>query len=355
MKITDIKIEKLDLVLHKPIVVALGVIESISTILIKIETDSGICGYGESAYFGPVTGESFDSVVEVIKNFKRILVGMNPLKIEKIHTMMNRFIAYNPAAKAGIDIALHDIYAKTLEVPLYVALGGSDDSYSTDKTISIGSLDEMLSDAGVAVSEGFDKLKLKAGLDVEHDMKVMKKMREVYGHDLTIRMDANQGWNVTDAVKAINFMEQYKLDAIEQPTAYWDIDSLTKIKGKINVPLMADESLHNEFDAIKLIRANAADVFNIKLMKSSGIFGATKINYIGEAAGIPCMIGCMGESPVGITAAAHFAAAKKNVTRVDLDSIFAFKECKNVKGGVKYNAGKAKLPDAPGLGIELDF
>lgn len=355
MKITKIKAEVIQLELRKPIVVTFGVLESVETVIIKIETDEGLNGFGEAAPFGPVTGESVDSVISVIKKFDKLLRGQNPLEIEKIHYIMNKFIAYNPSSKAGIDIALHDIFAKVLGEPLYVALGGNSNTYESDKTISIGTVDQMVKDVQEAVNEGFNMVKLKAGINVEQDIEAFRSIRKACGDDLIIRVDANQGWNHIEAIYAINEMAKYKLDAIEQPVAYWDIDNLSNIKEKINVPLMADESLHNEVDAGRLIKANAVDIFNIKLMKSKGIHGASKINCIAEAAGIECMIGCMAESPVGITAGAHFAAAKKNITRVDLDALFAIKKCKGIEGGVTYNAGQATLPADSGLGLKLDF
>lgn len=355
MKITRVKAEVIELELVKPIIVTFGVIETFKTVLIKVETDEGISGIGEASAFGPVTGETVDTVISFIKSMDRILVGQNPLEIEKINKIMDKSIIYNASAKAGIDIALHDIFAKVLDVPLYVALGGDSNTYESDKTLSIGTVEKMVSEAKEAVAEGFNIIKLKAGLDASKDVEALRCIREACGEDLIIRMDANQGWNHVEAIRAINEMEKYNLDAIEQPIAYWDIDNLRNIKEKINVPLMADESVHNEIDAMRLVKANAVDVFNIKLMKSKGIYGASRINSIAESAGIECMIGCMAESPVGITAGAHFVAAKKNVTRADLDALFAIKKCKGIEGGVVYEAGFATLPDMSGLGVTIDF
>lgn len=355
MKITAIKTKLVDLEFIKPIVVTFGTISSVKTVIVKIETDCEIYGYGEASGFGPVTGENVDTVLSVIKGFENVLIGQNPIEITKIHDMMNKMIANNTAAKAGIDIALYDIFAKTMGMPLYKVLGGQSNTYESDKTVSIGTIEEMIADTKANMADGFTKVKLKAGVDVVKDVAAFKAIRKECGDDLVIRMDANQGWTVIESIKAINEMEPYGLDAIEQPTPYWDFESLRKIREKINVPLMADESLHNEMDAIKLIKTDAVDLFNIKLMKSSGIFGAIKISDIGEAAGIQCMIGCMGESIIGITAGAHLAAAKNNINRIDLDVPFAIKEVACIKGGVKYVGGIATLPESPGLGIEVDF
>lgn len=355
MKITKIETKTINLELKKPFVIALGSLESVETIIVKIETDTGLCGYGESSPFEPVTGETKETVLSVIKYLSKYLIGENPLEIDKLHRIMNSKIINNSSAKAGIDIALYDLYAKSLNVPLYVALGGDNQEVESDKTISIESPEQMVLDAKEAMADGFTKVKLKAGLDYKQDIKTMKAIREECGEALTIRIDANQGWNYTEAIIAINEMEKYGLDAIEQPVKYWDIEGLKKVREKINVPLMADESVHHEFDAMNLIKSDAVDVLNIKLMKSKGIYGALKINSIAEAAGLQCMIGCMIESPIAITAGVHFAKASKNVTRMDLDSLFALKPTKEITGGVTFKGGIAQIPSKSGLGIEVTF
>lgn len=355
MRITKIKTKVLNLTLKKPLVLAFSTVESAETIIVKIETDNGLYGYGEASPSSLVTGETKETVLAILKKLESSLIGENPLEIGKIHKKMNSIIGFNSSAKASIDIALYDIYAKALNVPLYVALGGYNQEVESDRTISIGAIDEVVSDVKNVMAEGFTKVKLKAGLDYKHDIQSMIAVRKECGDDLIIRMDANQGWNCSDAIIAINEMSKYNLDAIEQPVKYWDIESLKKVREKINVPLMADESIHNEFDAIKLVKSDAVDVLNIKLMKSKGIYGAIKINTIAEASGLETMVGCMLESPIGISAGVHFATANKNVTRIDLDSLFFTNNSPEITGGVQFDGGKAKIPQKAGLGIEVDF
>lgn len=355
MKITNVKAEIINLDLKIPIIVTFGEFHSIKTVIVKVETDEGLVGFGEASPFEFVTGESVDTVMTVLDYLKKGLIGENPIAIDKINGLMNKMIVNNSSAKAAVDIALYDIMAQKMDVPLYVLLGGDDNTYETDKTISIGSQEEMLKEAQRAIDEGFTKVKLKAGLSIDNDVRNMIAIRKKFGDDLTIRMDANQGWNHYEAIEAINTMSKFKLDAIEQPVKYWDIDGLKEIRKKITTPIMADESVHNEIDAMRLIRLEAVDVLNIKLMKSNGLTGAIKINTIAEAAGLECMIGCMAESPIGITAGAHFAAAKRNITRVDLDALFVIKPHKGIDGGVKYVGGKALLPTKSGLGVTVNF
>ena len=216
MKITDIKFEKVKIKLKKPFVVALGTIEYCETVIVKVTTDEGYYGFGESAPFSPVTGETLDTVLLTLSNFKNLLIGENPLNIERIHHIMDRFIIGNTAAKAGIDIALYDIKGKVMNQPLYRVLGGFDNKVQTDMTIGIGTPEEMAQDAKDKVEKGFRILKIKVGINHQNDMEAIKKIRETVGNNIRIRMDANQGWNVNDAIRMSRFFEKYGVEAIEQ-------------------------------------------------------------------------------------------------------------------------------------------
>jgi len=354
LKITDIKITTLPLTLHRPVVLTFGTIKKSQSVVVKVETNTGIYGIGEAAPFGPVTGETTETVLTVLKLLKNHLIGQDPLALQRINHTLKGAIALNTSAKAAIDIALYDIYSKVLDVPLYVALGGESDKVETDITLWIAPVNEMLKEIEKYLKEGFKIFKLKAGIDSKRDIELVKSIRENFGEELILRMDANQGWNLTEAIDTINTLGEYKIELIEQPIPLWDIEGLKRIREKVRVPLMADESLFTPEDAIRLVRENAVDLFNIKLMKSGGLFDGTRINTIGEAAGIQCMVGCMMESPISITAAAHFVAANKNITRCDLDSTFHSSQDR-VTGGADFKGGMITLPDTPGIGVDIDI
>ena len=353
MKIADIKYEVLRVKLNKPFVIAIGTLEYAETIIIKVTTDEGLVGYGESSPFSPVTAETIESVPGFLELFKKALIGQNPFELEKIHKIMNDITVGNSSAKAGIDIALHDIIGKKLHMPLYKILGGYRNSFLTDMTVSLAPLDEMVQDAVSFVQEGFGILKIKAGLNPDDDIKVIKMIREAVGDGIRLRVDANQGWSVKDAIRVIDVYQQYGVEAVEQPVKYWNIDGLAYIRNNSRLPIMADESLHSPEDAVKLAKSNAADIFNIKLMKSGGLYPALRINAIGESSGIPCMLGAMLETRVSITAAASLAAAQKNITEADLDTDKYFGDM--VTGGFSLENGLITMLDKPGLGVELNF
>lgn len=310
MQITDLKFEKIKIKLKKPFVVALGTVEYCETVIVKITTDEGYYGYGEAAPFSPVTGENVDTVLLALQTFKNLIIGQDPLSIEKIHYIMDRAIIGNTAAKAAIDIALHDIKGKVMNAPLYKVLGGFDNKVQTDITIGIASPKEMAEEAKEKVALGFKILKIKAGITPENDIEAIRLIREAVGNNIRLRMDANQGWNINDAIRVSKALEEYNVEAIEQPLPYWNLDGAAFIRKKTNIKVMLDETIHSPNDALKAIKKEAADILNIKLMKSGGLYPAEKINAIAESAGINCMLGCMLETRVGITAAASLAAAK---------------------------------------------
>lgn len=355
MKITDIRVEKLPLKLHKPFKVALGVIEQYNTVIIKINTDEGVIGIGESSPIEFVTGESVDTVIFMIKEMSKQLIGMDPLDIETIHHVMDRYTTNNTAAKAGIDIALFDIKGKVMNAPLYKVLGGFSNQVETDITLSIAEPKEMAQAAKEKVDRGFKILKLKAGIDPQKDIEAVRLIREAVGGSIKIRMDANQGWSVSDAVMVMNAVEKYGVQAVEQPRPYWDIDGTANIRSKVNVKVMVDESVFSPVDAIRVVKKEAADIINIKLMKAGGIYKAEQINAIAQAAGLTCMVGCMLESRIGIAAGAHFVASKKNILDADLDGFMFCQECEDISGGFDLEGGIMTLSDKPGIGVNVNI
>ena len=180
-------------------------------------------------------------------------------------------------------------------------------------------------------------------------------IREAVGNDIIIKADANQGYTVAEAVNVFNELLKYDVHGIEQPVPYWDINNMAEVRKKTSMEIVADESVKDHHDAMKFIRAGACDKVNIKLTKSSGIFKAEKINAVCEAAGIHCMVGCMVESRVAITAGAHFAASKANILDADLDGYVLTKELPFVSGGFTEENGLITLLDKPGLGLDIEF
>lgn len=355
MRITDIACKRMTFTLHEPVHVAFGVITGFDTLIIKVETDEGITGYGEAGPLEYVTGESIETCEVVGALLKEKLLGMDPIAIAEIHKVMDQTIAGNTSIKAAYDIAMYDIAAKRMGVPLYKYLGGTDPVLTSDVTISMNPVEKMVEDCLKWKDRGFNILKIKLGEDAESDLARMTAIRKAVGEEITLRVDANQGWNVKDSIWIEEQFRKLHIELIEQPVRDSDYEGMARITAASQIPIAADESCHTSEDALKLIRGTACDAINIKLMKCGGIYDALKINAISEAAHQYCMIGCMGESLIANTAAMHLAAARRNIRKIDLDVTF-LADCDSVVGGFCHEGGKCILSDEPGIGVKvLDF
>lgn len=352
MKITGIEVKKVQKKLIKPFKIAAGTSYYSNFIVVKILTDEGVFGLGSGAPSPRVTGETLDTCIEMIKYFGDQLMGFDPLNIELCNEIMNK-VGGNTASKAAIDIALHDILGKVSGLPLYKLLGGYGNTVETDITISVDKAEIMVEDAIKLVDSGIKILKVKVGMGIDNDIERIRSIREAVGDEIIIRLDANQGWTVKEAIYGINELQKFNIESVEQPVMNWDYVGLKEIRNHISVPLMADESIHDATDAIRLIQMDAVDIINIKLMKSGGLYEAQKINSIAEAAGKKVMIGCMNESTISLAAAAAFAAAHKNVQLADLDSDTYYLD-NDVVGGYERVEGTMILSEKPGLGVEYD-
>lgn len=353
MKITDITMQKAQFAFNKPFEIAFTVLYGFETMVLRIDTDEGITGYGEAGPLEYVTGDNLDTCMVIAGQFREKLIGMNPLAIQSIHRIMDGMYHGHTAVKAAFDIACYDIAAKRAGLPLYKFLGGDDPCLESDVTIGIGTPQSMAEDCLSWKKSGFNILKIKLGHDIETDAERIKAVRKAVGDDIVLRVDANQGWSVKDTLQIEPLLRQLKIELIEQPVRDFDFEGLKEIKTGTCLPVIADESCHLPQDALRLCSMRACDGLNIKLMKCGGIEKAIRINAIAEAAGMFCMLGCMGESVIANTAAMHLAAAVKNISKIDLDITF-FSHCDWITGGFTSEGGKITLLDEPGIGIRVN-
>jgi len=200
---------------------------------------------------------------------------------------------------------------------------------------------------------GFQAIKVKMGTSRDQDIERITKIRKAIGDELPIRIDANQGWDYKTAMHVLKALEPMGIEYCEQPVACWDYENMRRIRERTSIAIMADESLFDHHDAFKLASMACCDYFNIKLAKSGGIHTALKINSIAESSGIVCMVGCMTETRLALTAAAHMVSARLNIRYTDLDG-HLFLKTDPVIGGARYDVGEITVPDAPGHGADLD-
>lgn len=354
MFIKDIEIGEIFIPLARPFKTALRTVENVEDIAIKIITDTDLVGFGEAPPTAVITGDTKGSIITAIRDFiKPALIGMEIDNLDGIFRKLNTCITKNTSAKAAVDMAIYDLYAKQYNTPLYKLLGGNKKEVETDITISVNPIPEMVADSMDAISNGYKILKVKVGKEGLKDVERIAAIREAIGPNIKIRVDANQGWNAKQSVQIITAMEDKGLDIelVEQPVPAHDFKGMQYVTSRVATPILADESVFSAEDAIHLIEERAADLINIKLMKTGGIYNALKICDIAEIYGVECMIGCMLEGKLSVSAAAHLAAAKSIITKADLDGPSLCK-VDPFLGGPYYNQNIIQMNDKPGIGIE---
>jgi L-Ala-D/L-Glu epimerase len=305
-------------------------------VIVEIKYNEHI-GYGEaapSAYYG----ESVETVLACIAMFAGNL-GDDPFVIEDIVHHLDKIIRLHPSAKAAVDMALYDIVGKMLNVPLYKLLGlNSAHTPHTSFTIGLDTPMEMAKKALLA--QDYPILKIKIG--TKHDVEIIQAIRDV--SNAVLRVDANASWTPKEAIKNIQAMHPYNIEFVEQPISAHDLTGLKLIRENVPLPIIADESCVTVEDIPRV--AECVDGINIKLVKCGGINQALKMIHVARAHNLRIMLGCMIESSLGITAAAHLTPL---VDYADLDGNLLIDN--DPFTGVTVDHGKLILPDRPGLGV----
>lgn len=354
MHITNIKTGLISVPLRTPFKTSLRTIDSIKSVVVSVETDAGITGIGEAHPTGPITGESIGSVRGAIHEFMLPkLKGKEIANLEDTLNTLDSSMVKNTSAKAAVEMAIYDLFGKKYQIPLYRLLGGYRNQVETDLTISVNSPEEMARDSRIAIDRGFRILKLKVGLNPALDIERIMAVKEACGPMTVLRLDANQGWSAREAVKIMHEIESEitGIELLEQPVLAHDLEGLRMVKESIETPVLADEAVFSAIDAEKIISMGAADYINIKLMKTGGLRGAMRICALAEMHNVECFLGCMMETKISVTAAAHLACARSIITRCDLDSP-ALCSTDPVHGGIEIEGPWLKVSEAPGLGID---
>jgi L-Ala-D/L-Glu epimerase len=340
--------------LKNPFITALRRVDYLEDIIVCIECDNDLKGYGECAPTVAITGESKESIHAAITTISQTIMGKNILDdFDTIIKTVHDSIRGNNSAKSAIEIALYDLISKEKEIPLYAYLGGNRKDFETDITISLREASLMVQDAIQAKNEGFGALKIKLGSSPKEDIARVINIANALPL-LQLRLDANQAWSVQETIAIMQELEMQKLniELLEQPIKADDIEGLKKIKESIQTPLLADEAVFNLEQARTILKIGATDLINIKLAKSGGISKALEIAGECRKYGAKCMIGCMLEGPIAITAALHVASAANDVIKyIDLDAMHLI-ESNSLKSDIVLDGAKITLGTSFGLGIE---
>ncbi len=355
MKITGYSVHEENIELKQPFVTAKRRIDVIRDYVLTLETDTGICGYGACAPTPVITGDTVGSILYALNEIIcPTLVGKE--LDEGLLELTQNVLFHNSSAKAAADIALYDLLAKQSSKPLYEYLGASGtQKLITDATVSLGTVEAMIAETKKHLSDGFSVLKVKLGGKRDDDKVRIDALASAIPGNVVVRLDANQGWSVDDAVYLCNYAEQsgLNIDLVEQPIHYQDLKGMEAVTKNTALKILADESVFDVYQAERIIEMGAADMINIKLMKCGGVYEALKIASLAKQSNMECMLGCMMEGPVSVTAAAHFGAAV-GISRFDLDAPFL---CKSIPiaGSNSFDGENISLGKEAGLGITEIF
>jgi L-alanine-DL-glutamate epimerase-like enolase superfamily enzyme len=321
--------------LAQPFTIARGTQTEAHNVLVRLECD-GVEGMGEAA---PAEhyGDTQASSIHFVEMAKAIVTGREP--ISRLHELLEELARINPAPKAAIDMAAYDLLGKRLGAPLYEILGLDPSAAPlTSFTIGIDSPEIMAAKARAAA--GYPILKVKVGTD--RDVENLEAIRSV--SQATIRVDANEAWSPKQAVSAIRELARFDIEFVEQPVPAADLAGMGFVRDRSPVPIITDEACITPNDVVKV--APYIDGINIKLMKCGGIEPALRMIHIARAHNLKVMMGCMVESSLAITAAAHLSPL---LDYADLDGQLLIRD--DPFTGVRVEAGRLILPDAPGLGV----
>jgi L-Ala-D/L-Glu epimerase len=353
MKILQIQIYKLSIPMH-PFRIATGTMYYAQNLFIRVETDQGLIGMGECSAFPPIVGETQATCFEMAKEFAALWKNKNALDIPARLKELDDYTAYNATVKSAFDMALYDLAARHAGVPLYKFLNGHKKPLETDLTIGISEPEKMAATAVEFKNKGVRIIKIKLGTDGETDLRRVQMIRNAVGDSIRLRIDANQGWDFQTASDVLLKMGELNIEFCEQPLRRWNDALMPKLRNHSPVKIMADESVFDHHDALRLLQAGACDYVNIKFAKSGGIMEAIRINSICEEYGIPCMMGGMLESRLALTAFAHFALAHHNIQFYDMDTCLLGHRADPVLDGVRYKGYFLEVPDKPGIGADID-
>ncbi len=354
MKIVRAEVSAVSIPLKAPFTIAFHTTYDAELMLVKLVTDGPHIGIGVAAPFEEVTGESFAACKHALEHTLPGWIEGRMLEHPDVFCRgaVEQFKGL-PAARAAIDSALYDLWGKKLDKPVVELLGRAHDSMPTSMTMGIRTLEDSLAEADEFLGMGYLILKVKGGSDIEHDVALLSRLRELHGDDVVLRSDLNQGYTKDTLRQFIDRTQALKLEMIEQPLPVEAIEEHFAFSEAERLLFAADENACAEADALTLAHPpHPAGIINIKLMKCGGIYSSLRMATIADVAGQPTMWGCMIESVVGLSAALHAAFARPNTRYLDLDGDYDLVH-DIATGGICLENGVLRCVDAPGLGISL--
>jgi L-alanine-DL-glutamate epimerase-like enolase superfamily enzyme len=356
-EIVKIELIPIELPLIEPFIISYGAAAGVESVLVRVTDRAGNTGWGEGTPDETVTGENPTTLLRDLTEIGAPgMLGFDARRRDLATAELERLLPTSPTARCAIDIALHDLAGKKAGIPLWALLGGSKSSLQISRVVSMREPERMAADARKHVAAGFTTVKLKVGQKdaIAIDIERVRQVRAAVGPSIGIKIDVNQEWVDADtAAEAMTAMQVFAPDYIEQPVSQHDLEALAEARRRSGVRTMVDEACHGPADMLRVVQLQAADLVNIKLMKTGGLYAALAVDAIARAAGIASQIGTMVESSIASAAGLHFAASRGNVQTVEMGGPIMLAEDIGTTRSW-YDARTIAVPDGPGLGIEID-
>lgn len=358
MRITAVEIIETKIPLNPPYKLSkkYGVVAFTHPTIVKVHTDNGLVGYGETDAWVGFTSETPETVATVLRhNIAPAILGEEATNIRKLHDTMNFIMRENYMAKGTIDMACYDLLGKEAGMPVYRLLGGNlYDSLPIMGAIGGETPEEAAAAALKTKAKGYHSLMVKVGRDPVQDAQCVLAVREAVGAEYPLILDANQGWDLASAKKFISIAEEANPVLFEQALVAEDIEGMAELRRSCNVPVSVDESLTSFDCARAIINLNAADVFSVKVCKNGGIKESMRIIELAQNNGINILFNSMLEEGVTQAASLNMALVTKNLypyghayfspLRLEAD-ITTFSSL--------IHDGRVFAPTSPGLGVDL--
>ena len=343
-------------------------------VAVRITTENGVTGYGEATPlpdwggdFARHGGETIGTVINMVTTvIGPALIGQDVTAVTRAAQIMDRVAVGNVYAKCAVSIALYDAWGKCAGLPVYKLLGGQvRDSVPVAHMVGLMPEEDALEEAITAIDDGVSCLQIKGGTDAARDIRLIGVLRKRLGDDITLRLDANQGYgHAKSAMETVRRLVEAGVSMVEQPSE--GLRYMAEVTASSSVPVIADESCWDVNDALDVVSTRAADCISVYLAKAGGISGACKVADVAEASLIPCDVNGSIESAIGTAANVHFALARPAVSLGAVIAISApagrhpyrvaghYYDDDILTEPMQVSNGSILPLDAPGLGITVD-
>ncbi|MDG6933637.1 MAG: mandelate racemase/muconate lactonizing enzyme family protein [Nitrososphaerota archaeon] len=352
MKITRVQTTRHVTPFFESFKVSYGLQEYSEHVILKLSTDDRTEGLGDATPLWFFTGETVESVEHVIEMLKPQILGMDPFDGERTLGVMNT-LSKNPSAKSSVEMAIYDLRARSLGIPVWKLLGGKIRSeIRASGGIGVKPKDQTVKAATRLLENGLTAFKLKVIGDPEGEAERIRAVRDAVGKSVTLRIDANGAYSSRRAVDLAKRVSACDLEYFEQPVRGDDIQGLREVRDSIDFQVMADESVFTSRDAMRIIEERAADIVGVKFAKCGGISASRGIIEVCRSAGVPCIFISAFETWIGISANVHVIASSDNIIDANDLALWTIQH-DDPASPLEHTGGRIKVPDGPGLGVRM--